>query len=227
MNGFRLTLTLTAPVVFNHFTPLDATLCGILFGGREVDDITLGCIEYHDGVPLASLPILDNFKPLNYAMRPNIDRHLMDSRAVVDRLNPKNSTMMNGGDDSKNSVYNAGSSGRYFESGSIVYYFTGDGAKVRSIINEAGAVGGQISKGYGTIKRGTALLEKIDENLCGMYAEGKLARPIPISMARTLNVPKEEYMGAMGRSNAPYRPEEALQRGMRSEHIATPRRWVI
>lgn len=228
MTGFRLTLYLAAPVVFNHFTPLDATLCGILFGGRDVQDATLPCLEYRDGVPMASLPFLENWTPLNYVMRPNIDRHLMAGRDIARRLDRKSTTMKNGSDDSKNEVYNTGTTGRFFETPTLVYYFSGNGEEVRRIITEAGAVGGQTSKGYGTLERPSrALLEEIDDKMCGIMHEGRLIRPIPVTMAHDLNIEKEQWVARRDRYSVPYRPEEVLARGLKPSHVATPRRWII
>lgn len=228
MTGFKLTIQMAAPIVLNTFNPLDATLCGILFGGRDdVSDITLDCIEYQNCIPMASLPFLENWAPLNYSMRPNIDRHLADSRSMESRVNRKSTTMVNGGDDSKNECYNIGTTGRCFETPTVSFYFIGDGKEVRRIINDAGAIGGQTSKGYGTIVRGESRLEEVSDNMCGMLVGGKLARPIPVALAKNLGVEKHQWIGMMGRASAPYRPGEVIDRGLAMSHIAYPRQWLI
>lgn len=186
MKSYKMTVHLRTPAVFNTLNPLDANIAGMLFRGKiasddEVDSRLRELFAFHDeGFAMASLPIMDATRPVVDVIAGNFDRHaherlMFESKIAVDKL--------------------SGLATRYaaptfirdtllvkWPTRTLVYYFTGDARKVKTVMETNCAIGARTGHGYGEIEG--ILIEEMDFDNCGICdPDGNLIRPIPHHLA--------------------------------------------
>lgn len=234
MKPYRLTVFLQSPPVLNTLTPLDATIAGIIHQHQPGEKPNLKPILEHEpysegeAIPLASLPILSgNARRFNVPMKPNLGTALVRSEKMRCAADPKALVMTKGNDHSKAPTYQRGSLQRVVDTYEITWLFTGDGEVIKGLIEQAGAIGAQRSKGYGALDPlRPPVIEELGitgnaERLIGILdEEGMLVRPVPILWAHQHDL--TGWISTLTRYSIPYRPAEVTRLGLSQSPIAWP-----
>ncbi len=213
-----------SPVVFNDLNPLDSNLCGMaLTGFEENTDAVYNNIAHYEGVPLASLPI--------FGEDTEITRHRMKSNlnGFFERTNSygvlsASDTFLNKDLDSNTAheLYTRGGSFKVYSTETLIYYITGRLVFLEEMLDTRySAIGCHTTKGYGKYSS-VDIFEEEGNHIGILNPNGELIRPIPLTMAVELGLPKTAYVTKDGRVKAPYSPKLFKACGVGFETVAHP-----
>ena len=160
-------------------------------------------------------------------MKPNLGTALVRSEAMHRAADPKAQVMTKGNDYSGAKTYQRGTLQRVVNAYEISWLFTGDGDVVRGLVEGAGAIGAQRSKGYGSLDPlRPPIIEELSDRDNGDHPigildeDGSLVRPVPILWAHRRGL--TGWISSIERYAIPYRPAEVTRLGLRKAPVAWP-----
>lgn len=223
--NLRITIALASPLRRLHNLTLDGVLSGILFSEGMAGDEAAKCemVARWEGVPMASQAILDNdFARSQHSIQRIMGRHMMNNREIYSRVDQKTLLRMSGGSaaNSSHDIDNmVSTTSQLIETKEVIFYARGDERLITSTLARCGFIGSQTRKGFGEIKKVSAKVLDSSLQHVGIVHAGRLMRPIPEDLVRSLGV---LYRRDHGRYESPYSPMLAARLGLESQMIACP-----